>query len=221
MMPVRLRLLALAGLLLPALAMAQVPPAAAPGTPAAPTEKPVPKTVPVVLNTSAGEIRIALEVERAPITAANFLRYVDQKRYDGTSFYRAFTYPSDPTTGLIQGGTRNDPKRVLRPIMHEATNQTGLTHDDGAISMARGALGSADGDFFIIMGKMPGLDANPSASGDNQGFAVFGHVTQGMDVVRKIAAMPRNPTAGVGLMKGQMLEPTVKIITARRAPAGM
>jgi peptidyl-prolyl cis-trans isomerase A (cyclophilin A) len=183
-----------------------------------PDAKPQFKTVPVTLTTSAGKIVIALEVERAPITAANFLRYVDQKRLDGTTFYRAFSYP-DASGGLIQGGTRNDPKRILKSIAHEPTDKTGLAHDDGAISMARGAPGSADGDFFIIMGKMSGLDANPDASGDNQGYAVFGHVVEGMDIVHAIADAPRDPTKGVGVMRGQMLAAPVKILTARRISA--
>lgn len=185
-----------------------------------PEAKPAAKTLPVAIVTTAGTITIALEVERAPLTAANFLRYIDQKRLDGTSFYRSFTYPTDPLTGLIQGGTRNDPKRILKPVPHEPTSKTGLTHDDGALSMARGAPGTADGDFFIILGRMEGLDANPAASGDNQGYAVFGHVIGGMDIVHAIAASPRSPTLGVGVMKGQMLSPTIRIVSAHRiAPA--
>lgn len=184
----------------------------------APAPSPVAKTVPVALTTTVGAITIAVEVERAPVTAANFLRYVDQKRLDGTAFYRAFTYPTAPDHGLLQGGTQGDPKRDLKPIAHEPTTKTGLTHDDGAVSMARRAPGTATGDFTIILGGMKGLDADPAASGDNQGYAVFGHVTEGMDVVRAIVAMPRDPAKGEGVMKGQMLSPTVKILTARRAP---
>ncbi|MCE7795196.1 peptidylprolyl isomerase [Sphingobium sufflavum] len=197
---------------------APIPPVSPPGAPG--PAKPSPKTLPVAIVTSAGTITIALEVERAPLTSANFLRYLDQKRLDGTSFYRAFTYPTDPGTGLIQGGTRNDPKRILKPVPHEPTSKTGLTHDDGALSMARGAPGSADGDFFIILGRMEGLDANPAAGGDNQGYAVFGHVVEGMDVVRAIAGAAKNPHLGVGVMKGQMLASPVKILGTRRiAPA--
>ena len=117
---------------------------------------------------------------------------------------------------MIQGGTQNDPKRILKPVPHEPTSKTGLTHDDGAISLARGALNSGTADFFIIIGEMKGLDAQPDQPGDNQGFAVFGHVTEGMELVRKIAVAPRSATKGVGAMKGQMLEPVVKILTARR-----
>ncbi len=195
------------------------PPAPIPlaGVPAVtPPAKPAYNTLPVAIVTSAGTITIALEVERAPLTSANFLRYIDQKRLDGTTFYRSFTYPTDPGTGLIQGGARNDPKRILKPVTHEPTSKTGLTHDDGALSMARGTPGSADGDFFIILGNMEGLDANPAASSDNQGYAVFGHVVGGMDVVHVIAGMPKNPNLGPGVMKGQMLASPVKILSTRR-----
>jgi len=175
------------------------------------------KTVPVILATSMGPITIELEVERAPLTAGNFLKYVDQKRLDGTVFYRAFTFAPDfPNVGMIQGGTQNDPKRILKPVAHEPTSQTGLTHDDGAISLAQGAPGTGTADFFIIIGEMKGLDAKPG----DAGFAVFGHVTQGMELVKQIATAPRSPTKGVGAMKGQMLEPPIKILTARRAPVG-
>lgn len=178
------------------------------------------KTVPVILTTTLGPITIALEVERAPLTAANFLRYVDEKRLDGTLFYRAVTYENFANLGLIQGGTQNDPKRILKPVQHEPTSKTGLTHDDGAVSLARGDLNSGTADFFIIIGDMRSLDAGTGQNGpDNQGFAVFGRVTQGMDIIRTMLASPRHPTKGEGLMKGQMLEPPFRIVTARRAPA--
>ncbi|WP_340264689.1 peptidylprolyl isomerase [Sphingobium mellinum] len=169
----------------------------------------------VALETGAGRIVVAVHGDKAPVTAANFLRYVDQNRLDGTSFYRGV---GSPDYGFVQGGTQNDPKRVLPPIVHEPTTQTGLTHDDGALSMARYAPGSATGDFFIVLGRMPGMDAHPEAAGDNQGFAVFAHVIEGMDVVKLILAAPKSPGAGEGVMKGQMLEQPVKILTARRIP---
>ena len=192
-----------------------------PAQPAAPAPRPA--TVRVGLQTSEGPIVLELEKERAPVTTANFLRYVDQKRLDGTSFYRAVRTTPNPLpegmkeSGLVQGGVRYDPKRVLPPIPHEPTSQTGLSHVDGAISMARAAPGSATGDFFIVVGDSPSMDADPSQPGDNLGFAVFGHVAEGMDVVRKILVAPTSPTEGEGVMKGQMLNPTVKILTARRA----
>ena len=173
-------------------------------------------TVRVTLTTSLGPITVELEKERAPITAANFLRYVDQKRYDGITFYRRSHAPGDLSVGFIQGGT-TDPKRVLPPIAHEPTTKTGLSHSDGALSAPRFAPGSARGDFTIIVGGAPWMDANPSAPGDNLGFAVFGHVVEGMEVVRAILAAPTSPTKGIGPMKGEMLEPAVRIISARRA----
>jgi len=194
--------------------------AAAPSpTPAeAPPSVPVPKaeTVRVALQTGMGPIILELEKERAPITTANFLRYVDQKRLDGAVFYRATKVGTDGL-GLIQGGVRNDPKRVLKPIAHEPTTKTGLSHVEGAISMARAAPGSANGDFFITIGSFPSMDANPAQPGDNLGFAVFGRVVEGMDVVRRILAAPTSPTQGEGAMKGQMLAPPIRIVRARRA----
>ncbi len=210
MMPRRFALL-LCLLAAPALAQTTAPaiePAPA-ATPAAPAPKPA--TVKVALETSLGTITVEVETERAPITAVNFLRYVDQKRLDGTSFYRAD--PVAPNFGLIQGGPKNDPKKVLKPIAHEPTTKTGLSNTDGAISMARDAPGTATGDFFIIVGDMSALDAKP---GGDPGFAAFGHVVDGMDVVHKIMAAPTSPTEGEGVMKGQMLAPRIAIIHARR-----
>lgn len=185
-------------------ALAQVP------APAAPTSD-----VRVAMETDAGRIVIAVHLDKAPITAANFLKYVDQKRFDGTAFYRGV---GAADYGFVQGGAQNDPKRVLPPIRHEPTTQTGLSHDDGALSMARYAPGSATGDFFVVLGKMPAMDAHPEAAGDNQGFAVFAHVVEGLDVVKAILIAPKSATKGEGVMKGQMLENPVKIITARRLP---
>jgi peptidyl-prolyl cis-trans isomerase A (cyclophilin A) len=209
-LPIAMALLALSG----PLTAQTTPQPPAPATPAAP----VPAAVQhVQLTTSAGDIVLAIETERAPITAANFLRYVDQRRLDGVVFYRAMRMGDG---GLIQGGTRGDRARVRPPIAHEPTSQTGLSHTNMAISMARGAPGSADGDFFIIVGtQMVGLDASPTGTGDGLGFAVFGRVVSGDDVVRTILIAPTSPTEGVGAMRGQMLSPTVRIITARRVPA--
>lgn len=197
---------------------APVPPAAMPPATdgATPAARPAPKTVPVVLETSLGPIIIALEVERAPLTAGNFLRYVDEKRLDGTVLYRAFKYDDEALGGFIQGGTQNDPKRILKPVPHEPTSQTGLSHGDGVISMAQAAPGTATGDFFIMVADQTGFDA----TADQPGYAAFGRVTGGMEVIRAIWQAPRSPTKGEGVMKGQMLEPQVKILTARRAPGG-
>jgi peptidyl-prolyl cis-trans isomerase A (cyclophilin A) len=173
-----------------------------------------PATVRVLLETTEGPITLELEAERAPATTANFLRYVDQKRLNGTSFYRAAKVA--PALGFIQGGVRNDPKNSLPPVAHEPTSKTGLSHVDGAISMARNAPGTATADFFITVGALPSMDAKPTSGGDNLGFAVFGRVVDGMDAVRRILAAPTSPTEGHGVMKGQMLSPPVRIVTARK-----
>jgi peptidyl-prolyl cis-trans isomerase A (cyclophilin A) len=174
----------------------------------------------VVLHTEAGDIVIALETERAPITASNFLRYVDEKRLDGTVFYRAMRLDwGDQPNGLIQGGTQYDPKRILPPIAHESTLETGVKHTVGAISMARLEPGSATGDFSITVSPQPGLDANPNSEEEDfrLGYAAFGHVVEGMEVVRAIFDAPVDPDKGEGWMKGQMLAQPVKIVSARRA----
>jgi peptidyl-prolyl cis-trans isomerase A (cyclophilin A) len=189
------------------------PPAAGSASPPA-VATPVAATAKVILKTSLGDIVLAVETERAPITAANFLRYVDQKRLDGSDFYRAMAVGEDGQYGLIQGGLRGNPKRVLKPIPHESTSVTGLSHVDGAISMARADPGTATADFFIVIGDLVSLDAQPN--GGDPGYAVFGHVVDGMDVVHLIFSQPRSPTAGAGVMKGQMLAMPVKILTARR-----
>jgi peptidyl-prolyl cis-trans isomerase A (cyclophilin A) len=171
----------------------------------------------VILATGAGLITLELAIDKAPLSGANFLRYVDNRRLDGSRFYRAMKIDPDPLNGLIQGGLGGLPVRVYPPVAHESTTQTGLRHVDGAISLARNAPGSATCDFFICVGPVPALDADPTQPGDNLGFAVFGQVTDGMDVVRRILLSPVSPTKGEGAMQGQMLEPVVPIVTARRA----
>ncbi len=173
----------------------------------------------VVLETALGPITVALETERAPISAANFLRYVDEGRFDGTVFYRAMKLDwGDQPNGLIQAGTQNEPRRLLPPIAHEPTSETGVLHKQGTLSMARNAPGTATGDFSIMLQDMPGLDADPEAQEENTrlGYAAFGHVTDGMDVVRAIFAAPIDAEKGDGWMKGQMLADPVRIIRARR-----
>lgn len=217
MMIARIALCALLGVTtLPALAQDAAPPPIQ-----APVPSPVPKpaTVKVTLLTSEGPILLELEKERAPVTTNNFLRYVDARRFDNTSFYRAVAVPNAPELGLVQGGVQFDPRKMFPPIAHEPTSKTGVLHTDGTISMGRNAPGTAAGDFFITIGPMTYMNADPSASGDNAGYAAFGHVVEGMDVVKRILAAPRSPTLGVGIMKGQMLAAPVKIISARRVAA--
>lgn len=172
----------------------------------------------VALSTVEGRVVVELYPDKAPITVANFLRYVDRKLYDGASFYRA-SRPAGATGddyGLVQGGLRDHPQRKLAPIAHESTLETGLSHTDGAVSLGRFAPGTATSDFFVIVGDQTYLDADPAQGGDNQGFAVFGRVVEGMDVIRKILVMPVDAQAGEGAMKGEILRRPVVITTARR-----
>jgi peptidyl-prolyl cis-trans isomerase A (cyclophilin A) len=202
------RTLLTAALLAPLVALAQTAPAPAPA--------PKPATQKVAIETSLGRIVLELETERAPITARNFLRYADQKRLDGIAFYR--TVKVADKFGFVQFGIQGDPKRALPPIKHEPTTQTGVRHVNGAISTARLAPGTARGEFTISVGEQTSLDANPSAPGDNLGYAAFGKVIEGMDVIHKILDAPTSPTAGEGVMKGQMLAPKIKLLSVRRVP---
>lgn len=184
---------------------------------AADAQKAAPPISRVALTTTQGVIILELDRAHAPLTTANFLRYVDQKRFDGIYFYRAMrlAWGTQPN-GLIQAGIKGDPKRALKPVAHEPTSLTGILHKAGAISMARFAPGTATGDFSILLADMPSLDANPSSPGDNAGYAAFGHVVDGMDIVAKIWVAPLSPTAGQGPLKGQLLITPVKVISARR-----
>lgn len=174
--------------------------------------KPAENLVPVALDTSMGRIVVALDKGHAPITTANFLRYVDNHRYDGQSFYRALKIGDG---GLIQGGVRTDARKLFPPIAHEPTNQTGLKNVAGSIVMANAGPGTARSDFFILVDDQPAFNAG-DPQGDANGFAVFGHVTQGMDVVKAILAAPVSQTKGDEVMKGQILDPEIRIVKAER-----
>jgi peptidyl-prolyl cis-trans isomerase A (cyclophilin A) len=158
----------------------------------------------VALDTDKGRIVLALDRAHAPITTANFLAYVDGGKFNGEGFYRAMPLPGG---GLIQGGITSDARKLGKPIAHEPPSQTGLHHTAGTISMASAAPGEARSDFFILTTDVPSFDAN---------FAPFGKVVEGMDVVTAILAAPVSATKGLGAMKGQMLEPAVKIRKATR-----
>ena len=191
-------------------AFAQPAPGAAPAS-----DSPAPKEdlVPVALETSLGRIVIALDRGRAPVSTANFLRYVDARRYDGESFYRAMKVTGGEG-GLIQGGIRSDSRKLYPPIAHEPTSKTGIRNVAGTISMARLEPGSARADFFILTADIPSFDAGDPS--DPDGYAAFGHVVEGMDVVNKIFAAPTDPDKGEGVMRGQLLDPPVKILKAAR-----
>ncbi len=181
-------------------AMAQLTPADLTGTPV------TADYVPVAIDTSLGRIVVALDRLHAPVTTENFLRYVDSHKFDGESFYRAMPYGNG---GLIQGGITSDARKLAPPVAFESSNRTGIKNEAGSIAMAALAPGKAQADFFIETTDIPAFD------GPN-GFAAFGQVIEGMDVVKAILAAPVSPTKGEGPMQGQMLEPPVKIVKMER-----
>lgn len=176
-----------------------------------PTLAPLPAAQ-VLLHTAQGDIVLALDAEHAPVTTANFLHYVDQKRFDGAQFYRAVVIGDDGQYGMLQGGLYGTRLQPFKPIRHEAPAVTGLHHVNGAVSMARGDPGSAQSEFFIVIGDLLDLDGKDA----DPGYAVFGRVESGMDVVKQILAMPRSADAGGADFHGQTLVSPVKIISARR-----
>lgn len=187
--------------------------------PALGQDAPAPASLPrVALETGVGRVVIELAADKAPVTAANFLKYVDQKRLDGVTFYR--TVKVADRYGFVQFGANGDPKRILPPIAHEPTTRTGLSHIEGTISVARFEPGSARGEFTISVGdNSRSLDANPAAPGDNQGYAAFGRVVEGMEVIVTILDAPVSPTKTLsGVFQGQVPEAAVKVVTARRVP---
>jgi peptidyl-prolyl cis-trans isomerase A (cyclophilin A) len=166
---------------------------------------PAEELVKVALDTSAGRIVLALDRGHAPVTTANFLKYVDAGRFNGESFYRAMKFGANG--GLIQAGITSDARKLYPAIEHEPVSKTGIKHVAGTVSMAAFSPGTAKADFFILTSDAPSFDAS---------FAAFGHVVEGMDVVKTIQAAPTSPTKGEGVMKGQMLEPVVRITKASR-----
>jgi peptidyl-prolyl cis-trans isomerase A (cyclophilin A) len=173
-----------------------------------------PKTVRVVIETEKGDIEVELDAAKASATVANFLRYVDNRFYDGGRFHRTVTPDNQPdnkvTIEVIQAGINPDKaKDEFAPIKLERTRDTKLAHKDGTISMARDGPDSAMSDFFICVGDQPELDFGGKRNPDGQGFAAFGRVVKGMDVVKKIQASKAD---------GQTLTPPVKIIKVTRKP---
>jgi len=176
-------------------------------------------TVHVLMTTSQGEIGIDLYLDKAPLTAGNFLQIVGNGDMDGGSFYRVVTYENDrgsPKIQVIQGGL-GDASEGFETIEHESTEQTGVLHTDGVISMARGAVGTASTEFFICIGDQPGLDHGQPRNADEQGFAAFGKVVSGMDVVRRIQGLPADGPTDSDYTKGQILTEPAAIISVRRS----
>lgn len=173
----------------------------------------------LVMSTSEGDIEIELFTEQAPVTTSNFLKLVDGGHFDGSSFYRVVTYDNDngnPKIEVIQGGL-GDRESPFEPIAHETTKESGISHTDGVISMARGEVGTASSEFFICIGDQAGLDYGNVRNADEQGFAAFGKVVEGMDVVRKINGLPADAPSDSDYTKGQILEEPVTIVSVRRA----
>ena len=166
--------------------------------------------VDVVMRTELGDIAVELYPDRAPRTVANFLSYVDERAYDGSSFFRVVRpdnqHQDQVQIEVIQGGDLAE-RSCRPPIPLERTSETGLSHCDGAISMARGAPDSAQASFFICIGRQPQLDFGGRRNPDGQGFAAFGRVIHGMEVVR---AVQRRPA------EGQTLVEPVSILSIRR-----
>ncbi len=162
----------------------------------------------VVIETEFGNIIVELYEKQAPITSNNFIRYIDENRWKGSAFYRVVTPTNQPNSKVkievIQGGLyEDDHPQNLPPIEHETTKQTGIKHLDGVISMARYGPGTATFEFFICVGDQPKLDFGGNRNPDNVGYAAFGKVIDGMDVVLKIHQQPE---------KDQYLTPRINIV---------
>jgi peptidyl-prolyl cis-trans isomerase A (cyclophilin A) len=185
---------------------------AVPGAPAPAAEPSGP--VRVVIRTERGDIEVELDAAKAPVTVANFLRYVDGRFYDGGRFHRTVKPDNQPDNKVkievVQAGVNPDRAREeFPPIKLERTSDTHLAHKDRTISMARDGPDTATSDFFVCIGDQPELDYGGKRNPDGQGFAAFGRVVKGMDVVRAIQAAPAD---------GQALHPPVKILKVMRSP---
>jgi len=176
-----------------------------------------PGLVHVVVQTDLGEIEMAIDTVRAPVTAANFLKYVDAGLYDGGLFHRTVRPDNQrekPVKIAVIQGAANTARKIefFPPIALERTNQTRLLHKDGAVSMARLGVDTATEEFFICVGDQPELDFGGKRNPDGQGFAAFGRVVRGMDVVRRIQESPAD---------GETLRPPIKIVRVRRSSGGL
>jgi len=166
----------------------------------------------VVIQTELGDIEVAIDSVNAPNTSVNFLKYVDEGFYSTGSFYRTVKLDNQPDNDVlievIQGGINREYRdKQFPPINLERTNQTHVKHEDGAISMARSGPDTATSAFFICIGNQPSLDFGGDRNPDGQGFAAFGKVSHGMEIIRNIQSSPA---------EGQRLTPAIKIINIKR-----
>jgi len=176
------------------------------------------EVVRVAMATGEGDIVIELYLAKAPVTAGNFLKLADNGDLDGGSFYRVVNYRNDrgsPKIEVIQGGL-GDAGEGFETIAHESTERTGILHEDGVISMARDAVGTASTEFFICIGDQPGLDHGQPRNADMQGFAAFGRVVSGMDVVRRINGLSADAPSYSEYTAGQILSDPVPITSVTR-----
>jgi peptidyl-prolyl cis-trans isomerase A (cyclophilin A) len=174
-------------------------------------------TVEVILQTELGDIQVELYVRQAPASAGSFLQYVDLDDGVASTFYRTVMPANDngdPQISVLQGGLADDGV-VLAPVVHETTEDTGIRHTDGVLSLARAEPGSGSGAaFFICIGDQPALDFGAMRNPDGLGFAAFGKVVRGMDVVRTIHGLEARGASDSPYTDGQMLTKPVKIISA-------
>jgi len=180
------------------------------------------KPVRVRVQTELGDIVVELDQAKAPVTSANFLKYVDGGHYDGGTWHRTVKMDNQPESTIkievIQAGVNPDKaKSGFPPIELERTNKTGILHKDGVISMARGMPDSATSGWFICINDQPSLDFGGMRNPDGQGFAAFGRVVSGMDVVRKIQMAPSSADRKTNT-EAQKLTPPIKIVKVARVP---
>jgi peptidyl-prolyl cis-trans isomerase A (cyclophilin A) len=176
-------------------------------------------TVNVILQTRLGDIEVEVYVRRAPASAGSFLQYVDLEDDFASTFYRTVTAANDngsPAISVLQGGLADD-SAVLAPVVHETTEDTGMRHTDGVLSLARAEPGTASGAaFFICIGDQPALDFGGLRNPDGLGFAAFGKVVRGMSVVREIHELEARGASDSPYTDGQMLTSPVKISSVVR-----
>jgi peptidyl-prolyl cis-trans isomerase A (cyclophilin A) len=178
------------------------------------------KAARVRVQTELGDIVIEVDPVKAPITTANFLKYVDAGHYDGGVFHRTVKMDNQPESTVkievIQAGVNPErAKEGFPAIALERTSVTGLLHKDGVVSMARGAPDSATSGWFVCINDQPSLDFGGNRNPDGQGFGAFGRVVAGMDVVRKIQAAPSSTTRTTNT-EAQRLTPPIKILKVVR-----